>query len=42
MKIHGWCEKCRKVKRVEVSGAGMASLARGGVVVGVCDECASK
>lgn len=39
MKIHGWCERCHKVRRVEVSGAGVALVAAGGVATGVCDEC---
>ena len=38
MKLHGWCEKCRKIKRVRVSGAGMARLGRG-VATGICDAC---
>lgn len=34
MKLHGWCEKCHKIKRVQVS------VPRpGGVQTGICDDC---
>lgn len=39
MKLHGWCEECRRVRMVRVSGAAMARLAAGGTPVGVCDAC---
>ena len=40
MKIHGWCETCRRVRRVEVSSHGMAMMvATRGVATGECDEC---
>jgi hypothetical protein len=38
----GWCVKCRKVKQVEVSGNGMAMLASGNVVHGLCQDCQKK
>jgi hypothetical protein len=42
MRIHGWCTECRKIKRVTVTSAAMASLARGGVAQGVCADCEDK
>ena len=39
MKLHGWCDKCRKIKRVNVSSAGMVNLAKKGVPFGICDDC---
>ncbi len=36
MKLHGWCERCRKVKRVNASGRAVMLQP----VIGVCDECA--
>ena len=35
MKIHGYCEKCHKPKRVRVAFGRW----QGGVPTGVCDEC---
>jgi hypothetical protein len=42
MKIHGYCTECRKIKRVNVSGAGMALLAMKKVATGICDDCVGK
>lgn len=39
MKVHGFCTACRRVKRVQVSGAGMSNLSRGGTASGICDAC---
>jgi len=39
MKLIGWCVKCRKVRQVNVGGNGMAMLAGGSVVHGICDAC---
>lgn len=38
MRLHGWCESCRRIKRVTVSGSQLARAGRG-VVNGICDEC---
>lgn len=38
MKLHGYCVKCRKFKRVRV----LTVPAKGGVVMGTCDECEEK
>ena len=35
MKLHGWCEKCRKVKRVTTSGRNITAQP----IIGLCDEC---
>ena len=35
MKLHGWCERCRKVKRVNASGLAVTLQP----IIGVCDEC---
>jgi len=35
MRVHGFCTKCKKVKRVNVSGLG----GTGAVAMGVCDDC---
>ena len=42
MKIHGYCEDCRKIKRVRVSNAGMVRLAMNQPVFGQCDACAER
>jgi len=42
MKLTGFCTKCHKIKQVSVSGNGMAMLAAGGVVHGICDACREK
>jgi hypothetical protein len=38
VRVIGWCEKCRKVKRVRVN---LSQFPRGigGIYVGVCDDC---
>jgi hypothetical protein len=34
MRLHGWCERCRRIKMVNVK------IARGrGTVIGVCSDC---
>lgn len=42
MRIHGWCERCKKIKPVTVTTAGMVAAATQGVVVGVCLDCEEK
>jgi hypothetical protein len=42
MKLPGWCIKCKTIKTVAVSGNGMAMLASGNIVHGICDACAEK
>lgn len=37
MRLHGYCTACRRMRRVTVTPS---SLARGGIPVGVCDDCA--
>lgn len=37
MRLHGYCEKCHKVKRIEVN----MSRPGGRVYVGTCDDCAN-
>jgi hypothetical protein len=39
MRIHGYCEDCRKIKRVAVNSAGMVRLAMNQPVFGQCDDC---
>ena len=41
MKIHGWCTRCSKVKRVTVTNGAImrAHARRSAVIVGVCDAC---
>jgi hypothetical protein len=41
VRLQGWCQFCRKVKAVRVSGAMMASAARG-LAIGVCAQCEEK
>lgn len=38
MRLHGWCEKCHKIRPVRVSGHGMAMAARG-IPTGICSRC---
>lgn len=42
MKLHGYCEKCGRIRRVRVDGNGMARLAMRMIASGVCDECREK
>lgn len=42
MKLPGWCESCKKVKPVRVSGAGMARVAAGQVAIGTCGSCEAR
>lgn len=40
MLIDGWCTQCRKVRRVRVTGLGLAlASGRGNLVQGVCNSC---
>jgi hypothetical protein len=40
MRLHGWCERCRRVKLVYASGHALATArARDGLIVGVCAQC---
>lgn len=39
VRLHGWCERCHKVRRVTVYPSSLALLAARGLAVGVCDEC---
>lgn len=39
MRLHGYCLECHKIKRVQVSGSGMARIAAGGVPSGICSSC---
>jgi len=38
MRLVGYCERCRKIRYVRVSAAGLA-LATRGVATGVCSDC---
>ena len=41
MNIHGYCTQCHKIKRVRVSGHGLAMMGtRGGAAQGICAACA--
>lgn len=42
MKIHGYCHKCCKIKRVRVNGPGLTRLVTRQVAIGVCDDCEQK
>jgi hypothetical protein len=37
MKLHGYCLKCHKIKRVNVNPASLGSTP-----IGICDECEEK
>lgn len=37
MKIHGYCEKCHRIRRVR-----MGSKFHGTVAIGICDQCEEK
>jgi hypothetical protein len=37
MKLHGWCMKCHKIKRVRIT-----MPRSGGVQIGICDDCETK
>ena len=39
MKIHGWCETCHRVRRVEVNQHGLVMATLGRPATGECDEC---
>lgn len=42
MNVTGYCTECHRVKTVNVSGSGMANLARGGAAMGICSGCRQK
>lgn len=42
MMLHGWCSRCKRVRRVRVTTLGVLSVYAQGVVVGVCSECEGK
>lgn len=37
--VHGYCSRCRRVKRVRLTPSVAAHLAAGGVAQGVCADC---
>lgn len=39
MLLAGYCESCRKIKRVRVSNAAMVRVALNKPVFGICDTC---
>jgi hypothetical protein len=39
MKIHGYCERCHKIKRINAGNAAMVNLAMNKPVFGLCDAC---
>jgi hypothetical protein len=39
MKVHGWCESCKKIKLVRTTNAGMVRLALNKPVFGICSSC---
>lgn len=39
MRIHGWCERCHRVRLVRVTSQGLIRLAMGSAAIGICDEC---
>lgn len=39
MNITGYCEKCRRIKTVRVSSAGMTRIAMRQTPIGVCTAC---
>jgi hypothetical protein len=39
VKLHGWCERCHKIRRVTVHNHGMLMAGAHGVPTGVCDQC---
>lgn len=40
MRLVGYCERCRRVRSVRVSAAGLAMMqATGGFATGICAEC---
>lgn len=42
MRLHGYCERCHRIKLVRVSGHGMAMYGARGIVTGICDACQEK
>lgn len=42
MRITGWCEKCHRVRPVQVGSAGMVAMTRGGFPTGTCVTCDEK
>jgi hypothetical protein len=42
VRLHRYCERCHRIRRVQVSGHQLArAAARRGVLTGICDECSS-
>lgn len=39
MRLPGYCERCRRMRQVRVSGHGMAMLAARRIAVGICASC---
>jgi cytochrome c553 len=39
MKIHGYCDRCHKIKLVHASNAAMVRLAMNQPIFGTCDAC---
>lgn len=39
MKIHGYCERCHKIKRINTTSSAMVALAMNRPVFGLCDTC---
>lgn len=39
MKVHGWCEGCRKVKLIPLNARAAVTLTQHGVPMGLCDDC---
>lgn len=39
MMVHGYCEKCKRIRRVTLNTPAVLALAFQGVAVGVCAEC---
>jgi len=42
MRLPGYCERCHRIRNVQVSGAGMAMLAVRRVATGICVSCQQK
>jgi len=39
MKVHGYCETCRKIKLIRANSAAMVRLAMNQPIFGQCDAC---
>lgn len=42
MKLHGWCEKCKRYRVINVGTLGMMQVSMGAIPTGVCSECEAK